>query len=291
MPDNLPSRRISREALERVIQRAAELQADEMDTGDGITEQELLKVGAEVGIDGRFLRQAIYEESGASRAAAERGVVARWVGPGVVYAGRVVPGDRDTVERAVEHWMTDREALTIKRRLPDRTLWERQKGFFAEVKRGFGVGGRAYHLAKARDVTVVVTQLEKGFCHVQASADIADTRAGFWGGGIAAGGGLAAAGVVAAAAGAPVVVPIFAAVTAFGVGAAITSGHRRVAERMQLALEQVLDRLERDEIKPRHQLEPEPLFPFGRIALEIRRAITDATDASRRPARRLPPTQ
>src|SRR5690242_20841667 len=33
---------ISREALERIIQRAAELQAGEHDIGDGLTEQELL---------------------------------------------------------------------------------------------------------------------------------------------------------------------------------------------------------------------------------------------------------
>ena len=92
MADNLPSRRIDREALERIIQRAAELQAGEMDTGESMTESELLKLGADVGIDGRFLRQAMYEQS-AGGAAGEKGLVARWFGPGRVFASRVVAGE------------------------------------------------------------------------------------------------------------------------------------------------------------------------------------------------------
>src|SRR2546430_1669460 len=49
---------ISREALERIIQRAAELQAGEHDIGDGLTETELLSLGQDVGIPARHLRQA-----------------------------------------------------------------------------------------------------------------------------------------------------------------------------------------------------------------------------------------
>jgi len=54
MPGELAPRKISREQLERIIQRAAELQAGEMDTADGITEQDVLKLGSEVGIPGGF---------------------------------------------------------------------------------------------------------------------------------------------------------------------------------------------------------------------------------------------
>jgi hypothetical protein len=287
MPGNLPQGRIDRGALERIIRRAAELQAGDMDTGEGLTEQDLLKVGAEVGIDGRFLRQAMYEET-AGGAASEGGALTRWVGPRRVSASRVVPGDRASIEAALEHWMIEGEALAIKRRLPDRTVWERQRGFFAEMKRGFGVGGKSYHLARAHDVAVVVTALEQGFCHVELVADIAPTRQGFLGGGVAVGGAGLAMGLTASALGAPLVIPVVAAVLGLSSGALIARAHRRSADRMQLALEQVLDRLEHGEIRPRHQTEGQRGFPLLRIAEEIRTAIADAAQ-TRQPPRRLPP--
>ncbi len=288
MADNLPaqpSRRISSEALERIIQRAAELQASELDPGEALTEQELLKLGADVGIDGRFLRQAIYEESAGPRAR-ETGFIARWFGPSLVGAGRVVPGDRATVERALEQWMTEGEALTTKRRMPDRTVWERQKGFFAEMKRGFGVGGKRYTLAKAEDVTVTVTQLEAGFCHVEVTANIGDRRNGVATGTIAATG---ACGLVGLGTLTLLSVPVFGLMVVAGVpllAAGIapiigTRSQRRFAADMQLALEQLLDRLEQGEIKARHQPSERIVGGVLGIVEEIRRAIGDTSGPRR----------
>jgi hypothetical protein len=287
---DLPARRIDRDALDRIIRRAAELQAGEMDTGEELTEAELLKLGAEVGIDGRFLRQALYEQSAGTTS--ERGFLARWFGPSRISAARVVPGEKAALDLALSHWMTEGEALAVKRRLPDRIVWERQKGFFAEMKRGFGVGGRDYRLAKARDVTVVVTQLEQGYCHVELIADIAPQRNGHVAGGasVAGAGAIVGLGVLAAS----VVVPyglIAAAVSAgtgTGIGWLIARAHRHEAERTQLALEQVLDRLEHGEIRPKHRAEPADWL-FTRVVGEVRRAITEVTEPTRQPPRRLPP--
>lgn len=280
MADNLSgglSRRIDREALERIIQRAAELQAGELDTGDAMTESELLKLGADVGIDGRFLRQALYEESAGPRAL-EKGVVARWFGPGAVSAGRVVPGDKAAVEQALAHWMTEGEALAVKRRMADRTIWERQKGFFAEMKRGFGVGGKSYMLAKAHDVTVVVTQLEAGFSHAEISADMRERRNGI---ATATGVSAGALGAVGVAVLTLLSVPLFGLVVIGGVPLAAAAvapllasrTQRRFAATMHLALEQVLDRLEHGEIKPRHQELGKGWGGLFGIADEIKRTI------------------
>ena len=283
MPDNLPGRRIDREALERILQRAAELQAGEVDTGEAMTEQELIKLGAEVGIDGRHLRQALYEE-GAGPVAMERGLVARWIGPSMVRASRVVRGERAAIEQGLDHWMTENELLSVKRRMPDRFVYERQKGFFAEMKRGFGVGGRAYQLAKAKEVSFAVTALETGYAHVEMSADIKPSQQGFLGGTAAIGAVGASGAIIAGTLGAPLVVPVFALVV-FGTGAWGTSrGHRMVAEKTQLALEQVLDRLEHGEILPRHKVQP--ASPIAKIADEIRRAIGEGIEQSRRSGQR-----
>ena len=54
--------RLDRTALDRVLQRAAEMQASETDVGEGLTEREVLDLGQQVGIPQRFLQQAMLEE-------------------------------------------------------------------------------------------------------------------------------------------------------------------------------------------------------------------------------------
>jgi len=84
---------IGREALDRILKRAAELQAGEQDVGDGLTRAELLKLGDDVGIPAQYLRQALLEEQ--TRAAPEPagGLWGAIAGPARVSAYRVVPGD------------------------------------------------------------------------------------------------------------------------------------------------------------------------------------------------------
>lgn len=275
-------RKLTREQLERVIQRAAELQASEVDAGEGMTEQELLKLGSEVGIPGRFLRQALYEES-AGGAALEHGLLSRWVGPTMVLGHRVVPGERAALEQAVGEFMAEEEAMTPKRRLPDRTVWERQKGLFAEMKRGLSFEGKSYHLARALDVSVQITALEDGYCHAELAADISNLReTALAGAGTLLGAGVLGSVVLAFIPGLlPVAfLPILAAA---GLAAIASRTHRRKAARMQVALEQVLDRLERGEIRSRQRLGSPRASAFVRIASEIKRSVEDVAQTLRQP--------
>jgi len=271
MPGELVPRKISREQLERIIQRAAELQAGEMDTGEGITEQELLKLGSEVGIPGRFLRQALYEEA-AGGAVLERSLIGRWVGPKMVLAHRVVPGEKGTLETAIGEFMTEQEAMTPKRRLPDRTVWERQKGLFAEMKRGLALDGKAYHLARALDVSVQLTALEDGYCHAEMAADIGNSRStAMWGGVSLIATGVFASLVVGVLF--PLPVALLPLLAGLGLGAAAARVHQRHAARIQIAMEQVLDSLERGEIRPKQRIAGPRASAFMRIANEIKKSI------------------
>lgn len=278
MAGELTPRTIDRAALERIIQRAAELQAGELDTGEGLSEQEVLKLGGEVGIPGRFLRQALYEETTKGGLESAHGALARWLGPRLVGASRVVPGEKRLVEPALDEWMTETEAMAVKRRLPDRTLWEPQKGFFAEMKRGFGVGGKSYHLARAAEVSVAVTPLEEGYCHVALTADVSNSRSGVMAGaGTVAGIGVLSSAILLAAV--PAALPLvllLPGALGLGIGASIPGAHRRRAARIQLALEQVLDGLERGEIRPRAALGGPRASAFVRIADEIKQSLVDA---------------
>ncbi len=282
MAGELVPRKISREQLERIIQRAAELQAGEMDTGEGITEDDVLKLGSEVGIPGRFLRQAMYEEA-AGGAALEHGFAARWIGPRMLLAHRVVPGDKAALEQAIGEFMTEEEAMTPKRHLPDRTVWERQKGLFAEMKRGFSLDGKDYHLARAADVSVQLNALEDGYCHAELAADVGNLRSqavgGMW---TLVGMGTLGTLVLALVPGLTLLaaVPI---VGGLGLASLVARSHRQKAQRMQVALEQVLDRLERGEIRSKPQLAGPRASAFMRIASEIKKSVEDVADTFRQP--------
>src|SRR3989475_8313787 len=166
---------ISRDALERIIKRAAELQAGERDIGEGLTTNEVLALGKEVGIPDRYLRQAMLDEQTRIAPEVAIGTWAWLTGPRSVVAHRVVPGDQAAVERALSRWMTDEELLQPKRHYADRTSWEPKAGPFASIQRALA-GGRRYSLARASEITGHVVQLEPGFCLVRLEADIREQR-------------------------------------------------------------------------------------------------------------------
>src|SRR5256885_14928457 len=90
---------IRREALERIIQRAAELQAGERDIGEGLTEADVLALGNDVGIPARYLRQALLEER-TRPPVEERGGVLGWLlGPRRLSAQRGGSGGPAAVAR------------------------------------------------------------------------------------------------------------------------------------------------------------------------------------------------
>ena len=60
MSEGIPAP-IDRAALERIIQRAAELQTAEREIGEGLSTEQVLELGREVGIPGRYLQQALLE--------------------------------------------------------------------------------------------------------------------------------------------------------------------------------------------------------------------------------------
>src|SRR2546427_52792 len=180
----MPGELISREALERIIQRAAELQAAEHDIGEGLTKAELLALGQDVGIPERYLHQALLEEQ--TRAVVEqgRGALAWLAGPTPLSAARGAPGGRAAPPAAL---------------------------------------GATVPIALISPILFV-----KG--------------------------------------------------AALGIAAILVARrHRPQNERIQVGLEQVLDRLERGEIRPEHALPGQKASAFVRIADEIRMLMNPGT--------------
>ncbi|HJU67281.1 MAG TPA: hypothetical protein VJ650_03465 [Gemmatimonadaceae bacterium] len=248
---DLPAR-LDRAALERVLARAAELQASELDPGEYISEERLLDIAKEVGLAPHHMRQALAEERTRVAVPDETGPVARFAGVARVIATRVIGGTPAEVLASLDTWMQREECLTIKRRFPERIVWEEHRGFWTQLRRGMDMGGRRYVLARAHEVAATAVPVDDQRSLVRLEADLANVRTGRLAGagastavGVAAGGTLLALGFFPIAAIAPVIV---GAVAGYGVA----RSHRGVASRAQLALEQVLDRLEsRQPVQPR----------------------------------------
>lgn len=263
---------IDKKALERIVRRAAELQAGSAEIGEGLTSQEVLALGKDVGIPEGYLRQAMLEEQ---TRAADEGSAGTWAwltGPRAVSAHRVVPGDRASVERALSRWMMDEELLQPKRQYADRTTWEPKAGAFASIQRALS-GRRRYSLASAAQITSQIAQLEPGFCLVRLEADVSQQRRNRISGGIVlATVGWGLTGATALIAPPLAIAQILMMVPGVGLtigGTAIARTHRSANERVQIGLEQALDRLERGEIRGGSQ----PALPFARIAEEVRKVF------------------
>lgn len=257
---DLPARRLNTEAIEAVVRRAVELQAGESDrAGDaGVTEEELLRIGGELGIGPAHMRRAMAEVVAGQ--STRNGLGDRLFGPARTTVSRVVPGRPDEVRSHIERYLLESQYLAVLRRRADVTVYEKSSGIQVELTRamdatravlgGRGAGpriGAGFDLRTARTVGVSVTPLEEGVSWVSLTVDLGNQRTGYWvgiNGGVGAG--AVVAGVVAAVAIAPpaalVALPILGG-SAWGARAA----YEGVLKRARLHLEALLDHLERGE--------------------------------------------
>lgn len=230
----------------------------------------MISLAHEVGIPEAHFRQALLEERTRSALPAERGLVQWLAGPRRIGAARTIAGEQHRIEAALQHWMAEGELLSVKRRFPQQITWEPKQGAVASIRRALSFGGRGYLLTRAREVGGQVIAVDPGRCHVQLVADLSNTVTERFGTATAVFGTGAAASIIGTFLGvtAPVVfVPaIVTAMLAFGV----FHNRRQEVERVHVALEQILDRLEHGEIEvQQQQLKGPRPSAFVRIADEL----------------------
>jgi hypothetical protein len=258
----IPPHGLDRRAVERVLARAAELQGiggGEQDS-DSITEDRLLDIAKEAGLGITTVRQALAEER--TRVNTDTDDDSRWLvrgaGPTAVTASRTIPGEPEAIIAYLDSYMQRDECMQVQRRFTDRVTWEARNDWVAAIKRGLRSGGRSYQLSRASQVAATVVPIDSNSCLVRLDADLGTSRRNV----VRAGSAVTATGVVAGStfvAGAAMVhiaLGVALGLAAFPV--AIAGGgaylmlrkHHGFAERITLALEQVLDRLEYGESRP-----------------------------------------
>lgn len=247
MNDKLPAR-IDRDAFDRVLRRATELQAHGREIGESLTEEDVLALGKEVGIPEANLRQALLEEQTRVAIPDPTGLTDGWLGAAVVHAERVVQGTPDTITTTLSRWFEQNEILVVQRVTPSKVTWEPSGSFAGALKRmGWTLSANRPkpYLDRAELVIALITPLEPGFCHLSLVATLRKSRNGFLAGGVTLGAGITAVAGVVVAMGAPLLLaPVMIVPGVLG-GWAIGRQFREISARSRLGLERALDELER----------------------------------------------
>jgi hypothetical protein len=267
--------RIDRAALERIIQRATELQTSEREVGDNLTSDEVMALGREVGIPGRYLQQALLEEQTRIASAGPGGVVDRLTGPPSATAQRVVRAEQEEIEGALIRFLEQQELFCVQRHQPGRIAWEPIGGLHAAIRRATAAAGgskRPMMLARADELAATVVPLEPGYHHVSLTATARKARTEAIGGGAAFAGIGVASSAVLVAIGALLPVALVPAPLALGLGYVMFRRYGPVIARIQLGLERALDHLEQGGHRAGRQL-PSPPGLIDLLANEVRRAL------------------
>ena len=258
LPDKPSSGRVlDRAALERVLARASELQAGTGDAGESMTAEQLIEIGKEVGLSPEHVRQAIAEEATRVTVQQPEGTGPSGVfGPVTAWAQRVIAGSQADVLARIDRYMQNEESLTVCRRFTDRITWEARRDIVGSIRRGFGIGGRRYALARADETGATVVPVDSGRVLVRLDATFAESRrrsvlggGSLAGAGLVGGGGLVAVAATFPGSSMPIAMLIGGAWAAMGGAgfAAVAKSYRSSVKHAQLALEQALDRLEHGE--------------------------------------------
>ncbi|UCC83291.1 MAG: hypothetical protein JSW46_20465 [Gemmatimonadota bacterium] len=245
-------RYLTRRDLEAVIRRAAELETSGGSTVPELSEADVVRIAQEVGLSEANIRRALAEHSSsAEMLLADRGVISRLCGSGLVTASRTVSRSAEEVTAELENYFQSHQSLQLVRRTQHTSLWEPDKSVVASVVRGLDVFGRGYKLAKrGRAVELRVVPLSEESCRITLTSDLGNERAGwFWGFGVAVGMPLTWVWLMFILEGGFIPDPWLLATP--GIIASTVAlarvGYRRGVERMRLVLDGLLDRLEHDE--------------------------------------------
>ena len=237
---------IDRASVDRILARALELQSSSATDPDGrLTEAQLEALAKEVGLDPVNLRQALAEERTRIEAPAfERGVLAGLYGSSGASAQRTVRGTPAQVLKALDDWMQREESLIPQRYFSDRVVWEARHDVMGTMRRA--LSGRGHALVRATNVGATAIALDDRRVLVRLDAHLGGYRALMAKQNIAVTGAGAVAGGVLAALSFPVLVALAPVAVIAPIGFAMArASHAQSVGRTQLALEQVLDRLER----------------------------------------------
>jgi hypothetical protein len=270
-----PQRAVTRRDLEAVIRRAAELSYREGDADERLSEDEVVRIAAEIGLQPHHVRQALVE---LPTLKVEPSWTQRYYGVPIISGGRTVQGRPQQTASRLEDYLTTREYLQIVRRVRDQVLFEPAEDAISSIARGVLRPGSRHHVSRARRVLLTVAPLDDTTTHVRIEADLSDQRRQYVRTGITGGvaGGLIVGALGAAAIDvtlAPSLAATVGSVVAFGGGlaASVTAGIMGAGARFRGRVEQARAEIEAllDRVESGGRLDPPPAPWRRRLQLRL----------------------
>ncbi|MGH7475204.1 MAG: hypothetical protein ACRELD_02850 [Longimicrobiales bacterium] len=251
---------MTREQLGLVVRRAAELAAADVDAEERLTEAEVIRIAAELGLPAAHVQRALYELPHRDPATS---LLDRYVGVPCITSTRILKDEPSrALERLVEHLASD-EYFAIRRRRVDYAQLAPAEDTMSRFARRLHGASRDV-LYRSRCVDVTVRPLGASRAHVRLDVDYGDRRSGAVTLGVVGGSfaGLGTAGAIAA-----LTVPLglsafgpevtaaavaFSSLAGLGVGAGVAlrvarNRLHRLLDAARTEAEGLLDRLERNQ--------------------------------------------
>jgi hypothetical protein len=182
--ETVSSDKLTRQQVEFVLRRAAEIDTHDPSahergadghSSDGLSVNEVLRLGEEAGLSGGSVSRALTElRRGVSIEPEESGVVAHALGGSRIIVSRVVPAPVETVRRAVDRFLRE-QLMTIRRHHGARIEWERAQGIWPGLVRSLDFSKR-YAFSLVTRVETIVAEEEAGLLDDDAGAG-SDARA------------------------------------------------------------------------------------------------------------------
>jgi hypothetical protein len=173
-------RQVAAEDLDLIVRRAAAIQNKRGGPGSELlTEEEVIEIGRQVGLEPDHVRRAMAEvhaESLAPKRPPGNRILDLIGGDSRVEVRRVVAGGPTVIQQQVEMLLRDREKLSALRRRPTRSVWEASGGIMDRLDRFMNFSGKEYALAETRKVELAVAETEPAWSLVTLAADFANKR-------------------------------------------------------------------------------------------------------------------
>jgi hypothetical protein len=171
---------IPAEQLERIIARASVLQ-NALGDGEGrrLSEEEIIAIGREVGLDADHVRRALAEyraDALVPPEPEEHPWVTRLLGPGHARARRVIPGDPADIHRRFEHHMVSRERMRAVRLRGTESVWEPDTSWSGKLGRALDFNGQGHEVSKLQSVSIVTAPASSTEAMVTLTADVREER-------------------------------------------------------------------------------------------------------------------
>ncbi len=237
--------RLDQEALERVVRRAAELDAQHGPSVEGVDADAVLAAAEEVGISPEAVRTSLALERLGPPLEPAR--LDRVVGAREVVAERTVSFDADDAFERLDHWLTKGHHLRREQRAGQSGQWRRRGDMAASVARGVKSMAGEAGLSTVRLITAQVSAIDEDRSIIRIVADRSTGRTLA----IGTAGGLSALSVGGAIALATAVPPLAViGIPGLAAAGATTVGAKRSSTKLERELVRLLDLID-DGTRPR----------------------------------------